>query len=123
MIRADPKTLKYTLANLMNAVPDDTELELFMDRAVVKGEGVHYIPANSKLAEVSSRLAALQMSGRCRQCAPLSSRPRRLVFTVVVSPMIMKSSFACLEISRKAMPSKHSSRTGHADTGRGRASI
>lgn len=66
VMRADPKTLKYTLANLMNAVLDDTELDLFMDKAVVKGEGVHYIPANSKLAGVSSRLVALQMSSRYR---------------------------------------------------------
>ena len=66
VMRADPKTLKYTLANLMNAVLDDTELEFFMDKTVVKGEGVHYIPANSKLAGVSSRLVALQMSSRYR---------------------------------------------------------
>ena len=29
VMRADPKNLKYTLANLMNAVLDDTEFEFF----------------------------------------------------------------------------------------------
>ena len=53
VMRADPKSLKYTLANLMNSVLDDTEFELFAERAVVQREGVHYIPANSKLAAVS----------------------------------------------------------------------
>ena len=61
VMRSDPKSLKYTLANLMNAVLDDTEPELFVNRA-----GIHYIPANSKLAGVSSRLVALQMSSRYR---------------------------------------------------------
>ena len=64
VMRADPKTLKYTLANLMNAVLDDTELELFASKTIIEGKGVHYIPANSKLAGVSSRLVALQMSSR-----------------------------------------------------------
>ena len=66
VMRSDPKSLKYTLANLMNAVLDDTEPELFVNRAVIEGAGVHYIPANSKLAGVSSRLVALQMSSRYR---------------------------------------------------------
>lgn len=66
VMRADPKILKYTLANLMNAVLDDTEFELFADKAVIQREGIHYIPANSKLAAVSSRLVALQMSSRYR---------------------------------------------------------
>ena len=58
VMRSDPKSLKYTLANLMNAVLDDTEPELFVNRAVIEGAGIHYIPANSKLAGVSSRLVA-----------------------------------------------------------------
>lgn len=66
VMRSDPKSLKYTLANLMNAVLDDTEPELFVNRAVIEGAGIHYIPANSKLAGVSSRLVALQMSSRYR---------------------------------------------------------
>lgn len=66
VMRSDPKALKYTLANLMNAVLDDTELEFLVDKTVIKGEGVHYIPANSKLAGVSNRLVALQMSSRYR---------------------------------------------------------
>ena len=66
VMRADPKNLKYTLANLMNAVLDDTEFEFFADKTVVQRESVHYIPANSKLAAVSSRLVALQMSSRYR---------------------------------------------------------
>lgn len=64
VMRSDPKALKYTLANLMNAVLDDTEPELFVDKVVIKGENVHCIPANSRLAGVSSRLVALQMSSR-----------------------------------------------------------
>lgn len=66
VMRAEPKNLKYTLANLMNAVLDDTEFEFFADKTVVQRESVHYIPANSKLAAVSSRLVALQMSSRYR---------------------------------------------------------
>ena len=66
VMRADPKSLKYTLANLMNSVLDDSELELFAEKAVIQREGIHYIPANSKLAAVSSRLVALQMSSRYR---------------------------------------------------------
>lgn len=37
VMRSDPKSLKYTLANLMNAVLDDTEPELFVNRAVIEG--------------------------------------------------------------------------------------
>lgn len=66
VMRADPKSLKYTLANLMNSVLDDSELDLFAEKAVIQREGIHYIPANSKLAAVSSRLVALQMSSRYR---------------------------------------------------------
>lgn len=66
VMRADPKSLKYTLANLMNAVLDDTEIEIFTEKTVVQREGIHYIPANSKLAAVSSRLVALQMNSRYR---------------------------------------------------------
>ena len=63
---ADPKSLKYTLSNLMNAILDDAELEDFADKALIEGNSVHYIPANSKLAGVSNRLIALQMSSRYR---------------------------------------------------------
>ena len=66
VMRSDPKVLKHTLASLMNAVLDDTELELIAGKTVIKGKGVHYIPANSKLAGVSNRLTALQMSSRYR---------------------------------------------------------
>lgn len=84
VMRADPKSLKYTLANLMNAVLDDTEFELFAERAVVQREGVHYIPANSKLAAVSSRLVALQMSSRYRG-GDSSGTPCELVMARVLT--------------------------------------
>ena len=42
---ADPKSLKYTLSNLMNAILDDAELEDFADKALIEGNSVHYIPA------------------------------------------------------------------------------
>ena len=84
VMRADPKSLKYTLANLMNAVLDDTEFELFAERAVVQREGVHYIPANSKLAAVSSRLVALQMSSRYRG-GDSSGTPCELVMAHVLT--------------------------------------
>lgn len=84
VMRADPKSLKYTLANLMNAVLDDTEFELFAERAVVQREGVHYIPANSKLAAVSSLLVALQMSSRYRG-GDSSGTPCELVMAHVLT--------------------------------------
>ena len=83
VMRADPKTLKYTLANLMNAVLDDTELELFASKTIIEGKGVHYIPANSKLAGVSSRLVALQMSSRYRGGA-VSGTPCEMVMAHVL---------------------------------------
>ena len=33
---ADPKSLKYTLSNLMNAILDDAELEDFADNALIE---------------------------------------------------------------------------------------
>ena len=61
---SEPKTLKYTLSNLMNAALDDMDLEDYAEKAVLAGQSVHYIPANSKLAGVSNRLTALQINSR-----------------------------------------------------------
>jgi chromosome partitioning protein len=85
VMRSDPKALKYTLANLMNAVLDDTDLELFMERAVIKSDTVHYIPANSKLAGVSSRLVAMQMSSRYR-AGDGGGTPCELVMSRLLEP-------------------------------------
>lgn len=85
VMRSDPKALKYTLANLMNAVLDDTDLELFMERAVIKSDAVHYIPANSKLAGVSSRLVAMQMSSRYR-AGDGGGTPCELVMSRLLEP-------------------------------------
>ena len=38
VMRSDPKVLKHTLASLMNAVLDDTELELIAGKTVIKGK-------------------------------------------------------------------------------------
>ena len=37
VMRSDPKSLKYTLANLMNAVLDDTSAELFVIGRSLRG--------------------------------------------------------------------------------------
>ena len=63
---SEPKSLKYTLSNLMNAALDDMDLEDYAEKVVLVGQSVHYIPANSKLAGISNRLTALQMSSRYR---------------------------------------------------------
>lgn len=63
---SEPKSLKCTLSNLMNAVLDDMDLGDYMGKAILAGQSVHYIPANSKLAGISNRLTALQMSSRYR---------------------------------------------------------
>lgn len=63
---SEPKALKYTLSNLMNAALDDMDLEDYAEKVVLVGQSVHYIPANSKLAGISNRLTALQMSSRYR---------------------------------------------------------
>ena len=52
---ADPKSLKYTLSNLMNAILDDAELEDFEDKALIEGKSVHYVQAKSKLVCVFIR--------------------------------------------------------------------
>ena len=48
VMRSDPKSLKYTLANLMNAVLDDTEPELFVNRAVIEGPSFPRFPLTYK---------------------------------------------------------------------------
>ena len=63
---SEPKALKYTLSNLMNAALDDMDLEDYAEKVVLVGQSVRYIPANSKLAGISNRLTALQMSSRYR---------------------------------------------------------
>lgn len=95
VMRSDPKLLKYTLANLMNAVLDDTDLDLFLDKAVVKGDGVHYIPSNSRLAGVSSRLVALQMSGRYR--GDPGSIPCEMVMSRVLEPLQQEYDYVLID--------------------------
>ena len=50
----------------MNAALDDMDLEGYAEKVVLVGQSVHYIPANSKLAGISNRLTAFQMSSRYR---------------------------------------------------------
>lgn len=82
----DPKTRKYTLANLMNAVLDDSDLEYFIGQAVVRTDTIHYIPANSRLAGISNRLVALQMSSRY-QASEGNALPCEMVMAHALEPL------------------------------------
>ena len=62
VMRSDPKSLKYTLANLMNAVLDDTEPELFVNRAVIEGAGIHYMSSRYRGGETGGTPCELVMA-------------------------------------------------------------
>ena len=52
------KSLKYTLVNLMYAVRDDTNIEDYIDRCIVKTKTIHVLPANKKLEGAAARFTA-----------------------------------------------------------------
>ena len=52
------KTLKYTLVNLMYAIRDDTNIEDYIVRCIVKTKSVHVLPSNKKLEGASARFTA-----------------------------------------------------------------
>ena len=82
---SEPKALKCTLSNLMNAVLDDMDLDDCARKAVLAGQSVHYIPANSRLAGVSNRLTALQLSFRYRGGSS-GGTPAEMVLTRALEP-------------------------------------
>lgn len=61
---ANPKTISNTLATLMGAVLDEGELPCLLEKTISVEGAIHYIPANSKLSGIATRLVAMQMSAR-----------------------------------------------------------